>query len=191
MFWHGQRRLRKATSSTFPTAAISVTLVREVADTGRYNFAHALIQRTLYEDLGPNRRGRAHRHVGEALDALCGDRPGARVGELARHWFSAHPTPSTLAKAIDYSRQAGDAALNALAPADALRYYSQALELYARDDHAADPRARLGNRARHRATSVPGTRRFGTRSSARLGSRPTSATRNGSSLLPGRTTAGS
>jgi hypothetical protein len=115
-------------------AAIAAALVREVADTGRYNFAHALIQRTLYEDLGPNRRARAHRQVGEALEALCGDRPGARVGELARHWFSA-TQPIDLAKAIDYSRQAGDAALSALAPADALRYYSQALELYAQDDH--------------------------------------------------------
>ena len=115
-------------------AAIAVSLVREVADTGRYNFAHALIQRTLYEDLGPNRRARAHRQVGEALEALCGDRPGARVGELARHWFCA-TQPIDLAKAIDYSRQAGDAALSALAPADALRYYSQALELYAQDDH--------------------------------------------------------
>ncbi len=117
-------------------AAIAVALVREVADTGRYNFAHALIQRTLYEDLGPNRRARAHRHVGEALEALCGDRPGARVGELARHWYSA-TQPIDLTKAIDYSRQAGDAALRALAPADALRYYSQALELYAQDD--SDP----------------------------------------------------
>ena len=107
-----------------------VALVRELARrSGRYNFAHALIQHTLYEDLGPNRRARAHRQVAEALEALCGDRPGTRVGELARHWFSA-TQPIDLTKAIDYSRQAGDAALSALAPADALRYYAQALELY-------------------------------------------------------------
>ena len=32
-------------------------LVREPADgPGRFNFAHALIQRTFYEDMGPNRR---------------------------------------------------------------------------------------------------------------------------------------
>ena len=75
-------------------AAAVVALVREVADTGRYAFAHALIQRTLYEDLGPNRRARAHRQVAEALEALCGNRPGARVSELARHWVAA-PSPST------------------------------------------------------------------------------------------------
>ena len=112
-------------------AASAMALVRELNDaSGRYNFAHALIQHTLYEDLGPNRRARAHRKVAEALEDLCGDRLGARVGELARHWIAA-TQPIDLTKAIGYSRQAGDAALDALAPADALRYYAQALELYA------------------------------------------------------------
>jgi len=83
----------------------------------------------LYEDLGLTRRARAHRQVGEALEKLCGDHPGSRVGELARHWISA-TQPIDLTKAINYSRQAGDAALAALAPADALAYYSQALDLY-------------------------------------------------------------
>ena len=110
-------------------AAASVALVREVADTGRYSFAHALIQHTLYEDLGHNRRARSHRQVAEALEDLCRDRPGARVGELARHWTCASQ-PIDLAKAIGYSKQAGDAALGALAPGDALRYYAQALDLY-------------------------------------------------------------
>ena len=111
-------------------AAAAVALVREVADSGRYTFAHALVQHTLYEDLGRNRRARAHRQVAEALEDLCGDRPGPRVGELARHWIAA-TQPIDLAKAVSYSRQAGDAALAALAPADALRYYAQALDLYA------------------------------------------------------------
>ena len=121
-------------------AAASVALVREVADTGRYSFAHALIQHTLYEDLGHNRRARSHRQVAEALEDLCGDRPGARVGELARHWTCA-TQPIDLAKAIGYSKQAGDAALGALAPGDALRYYAQALDLY---PQVADPDPVLG-----------------------------------------------
>ena len=116
-------------------AAASASLVREVADTGRYSFAHALIQHTLYEELGHNRRARAHRQVAEALEDLCGDRPALRVGELARHWFSA-TQPIDIDKAIGYSRQAGDAALAALAPADAHRYYQQALDLAAQADQA-------------------------------------------------------
>jgi class 3 adenylate cyclase/tetratricopeptide (TPR) repeat protein len=113
-------------------AAAAVTLVRELPDpAGRYSFAHSLIQHTLYEDLGPTRRARAHRRVAEALEELCGDHPGARVGELARHWSNA-PQPGGLAQAIRYSRAAADAALEALAPQDALRYYAQALALSGR-----------------------------------------------------------
>jgi class 3 adenylate cyclase/tetratricopeptide (TPR) repeat protein len=110
-------------------AAAAVALVRELPDmAGRYNFSHALIQHTLYVDLGPTRRARAHWRVAEALEELCGDRPGARAGELARHW--SHATqPGAVAKAIRYSREAADAALEALAPHDALRYYAQALAL--------------------------------------------------------------
>jgi hypothetical protein len=115
-------------------AAAAVALVRELPGVaGRYNFAHALIQHTLYEDLGPTRRARAHQRVAEALEELCGDRPGPRVGELARHWSSS-TQPSALAKAIRYSREAADAALVGLAPYDAMRYYAQALELSGRAD---------------------------------------------------------
>ena len=122
-------------------AATAASLVRELADApGHYSFAHALIQHTLYEDLSLTRRVRAHRLVAEAMEDLYGDRPGARVGELARHWFSA-TRPIDLVKAMNYSRQAGDAALAALAPADALRYYAQALDLY---PQATDPDPVLG-----------------------------------------------
>ncbi len=121
-------------------AAVAVSLVREQADgPGRFNFAHALIQHTLSEDLGPTRRARAHRNVAAALEELCGDRPGVRVGELARHWTAAQPIDP--AKAMAYSRQAGDAALSALAPADALRYYAQALDLHT---ETTDPDPVLG-----------------------------------------------
>ena len=122
-------------------SAAAVALVRELADVpGRYSFAHALIQHTLYEDLGPTRRARAHRVVAEELEELCGGNPGRRVGELARHWFNA-TQPVDLDKAIEYSRQAADAALDSLAPDDALRYYARALDLYAQVDR---PEVELG-----------------------------------------------
>jgi len=117
-------------------AATTASLVRELADTpGHYNFAHALIQHTLYEDLGLTRRARAHRQIAEALEDLCGDRPQERASELARHWVSA-TQPIDLTKAIGYSRLAGDTALSVLAPADALRHYAQGLDLY---PQATDP----------------------------------------------------
>ncbi len=107
--------------------AIRASLVREISDSvGRYSFSHALVQHVLYADLGPTRQARLHRVVAEALEALCGDHPERRIGELARHW-AATGLPGDVRKAVDYARRAGDAALAALAPSEALQYYEQAL----------------------------------------------------------------
>ena len=95
---------------------------------GRYSFAHALIEHTLYDTLSTNRRARSHQRVADALEELCGDDPGERVGELAYHW--AHATqPSDGEKAIAYAQRAGDRALALLAPDEALRWYGDALDM--------------------------------------------------------------
>ncbi len=104
-------------------------LVTEVPDTpGRYTFSHALVQHTLYEDLGGTRRTRLHKAVGEAIEGLYGENSDARLGELARHFLLA-TRPTDVDKAISYARRAGEAALAALAPDEAVGYFSQALEL--------------------------------------------------------------
>jgi class 3 adenylate cyclase len=110
-------------------AATTASLVQEVDDVpGRYNFGHALFQHTLYENLGPTRRARTHEVVALALEDFCGDEPGTRVGELARHWINA-TSPANLPRAIRYSLEAADDALRSLAPDDALRHYTKSLEL--------------------------------------------------------------
>jgi tetratricopeptide (TPR) repeat protein len=109
-------------------SAASASLVREQSDRpGRFSFAHVLIQRAVLYDLGPTRTARTHRQVAEALEAVCGDRPGPRIGALARHWFEAQPLD--VARAISYAHRAGDAALAGLAPEVALRFYVQAITL--------------------------------------------------------------
>ena len=60
------------------------------------------------------------------------------MGELAHHWFHATQLVDTQ-KAVSYSRQAGEAALAALAPADAVRYFLQALQLLDQLPAGADP----------------------------------------------------
>ena len=110
-------------------ACAASALIREVADAaGHYSFSQALIQHTLYQEMGATRRAVIHRQVAQAIEAICGDDPGERVGELAHHWFNASQ-PVDAPKAISYARRAADAALLALAPDDAVRYYSQALTL--------------------------------------------------------------
>jgi hypothetical protein len=104
-------------------------IVYELADSpGQYGFSHALIQHTLYEDIPAARRSRLHRSVGEAIERLCGESTDVRVVELARHFLLA-TSPTKPEKAISYSSRAGLAALAALAPEEAVRYFEQALEL--------------------------------------------------------------
>lgn len=96
----------------------------------RYTFAHALMQHTLYEDLGTSRRARVHRRIAEALEDLYNGSPDGHAGELARHFLAATRTADTM-KALLYTKMAGDQALAQLAPADALGWFNQSLELYA------------------------------------------------------------
>ncbi len=98
----------------------------------RYAFAHGLIVTTLYEALGPARRGRLHRRAAIALEELCGDGSGAvatsRVSELARHWLNAEP--ADLERALRYTQLAGEHAVAQLAPDDGVRWYRQGLDLF-------------------------------------------------------------
>ena len=143
-------------------AASSAALVREVPEVpGRFTFSHALTQHTLYQQMGTVRRSRAHRQVAEAIEATAGLRQGDRVGELAHHWINA-PQPANCAKAMAYSRKAGEAALVALAPDDAVRYFSQALELLdlaTPDDPQFDCDVRLMLGEAERQSGIPGFRR--------------------------------
>ena len=115
-------------------ATTAALVVEAPEDPGRYRFSHALIQHTLYQELSAARRQRLHLRIAEVLEGpgvLTEDR-STRLAELARHWQAA-TTPTNAAKAIDYSRRAGDAAKETFALVDAARWYSQALELAERD----------------------------------------------------------
>jgi tetratricopeptide (TPR) repeat protein len=127
--------------------ALRADLIREVPHRpGRLSFSHALIEHTLYDDLGPTRRQRLHHRVAAALETLCGDDAGDRLGELAYHWSHARQ-PADAPKAIEYALRAGDHALAKLAPDDAVGWYGQALELVdrqARHDELAHCEAVVG-----------------------------------------------
>jgi tetratricopeptide (TPR) repeat protein len=109
--------------------ASAATLVTEVPGTpGRFAFHHALIQHTVYGGLSATRRQRLHRRVAETIEDLCGDDLGDRVVELARHW-GATAVPTDANKAIQYASLAGDSALLALGPDEAVRCYTRALDV--------------------------------------------------------------
>jgi tetratricopeptide (TPR) repeat protein len=105
--------------------ATSAAVLTESATPGHYTFSHALINRTLYEDLSATRRARLHGRVAQELEQVCGDDPGPRLTELAWH-YGAATAPLNAAKAIDYAVRAGTQALAQLAPEEALRWFDQA-----------------------------------------------------------------
>jgi hypothetical protein len=118
------------------------SVVNEVSGSaGRFGFVHALIQQTLYDELGAARRRLAHRQVGTTLEALHDDGVDVQIAELAWHWMSGG-RPADAAKIVSYARAAGDAAVAALAPDEAARWYADALALHDRQPDA-DLRTRV------------------------------------------------
>src|SRR6516162_166676 len=98
-------------------SAATVALVTESSESpGRFRFVHALISHTLAQDLGPTRRQRTHLRIAHPWAAATS---GAETGR-ARY----------------FARRAGEAALAALAPMDAIGWFSRALDL--RDPRADD-----------------------------------------------------
>ncbi|HEY2437070.1 MAG TPA: AAA family ATPase [Solirubrobacteraceae bacterium] len=122
---------------------VSASLLRETAAVpGRFTFAHALIEHTLYSGLGRTRRARLHQQVAVELESFSASRPGANVGELARH-YAAAVQPSLLEKTLYYSTRAGEQALASLAPVQARQWFERALDLE-EEMHSGDAGRRCG-----------------------------------------------
>ena len=99
-------------------------MAERVEHPGKFTFNHSLIEHTLYDGLGTARRRRAHQKVAEFLEQRSGQST-AHAGTLAHHWNEAgYPE-----RALHYSTLAGRAALESLAPDEAVRWFEQALAL--------------------------------------------------------------
>jgi class 3 adenylate cyclase/tetratricopeptide (TPR) repeat protein len=110
-------------------AAEAASLVTErPGRAGWFTFTHALVEHTLYDELGGTRRARLHRRIAEALEQQCGEDPGERIGELAYHWSEA-VRPVDIPRAAEYAARAGWRALSQLAPHDAQRWFERAVEM--------------------------------------------------------------
>ncbi len=106
---------------------------------GTYDFTHALIRQTLYDELSTPRRVLLHRQIGETLEQLYAGNVDAHLPELAHHFYQAAPG-GDVGKAIDYARRAGDRAVSLVAWEEAVANYEralQAMDLMAARDYAA------------------------------------------------------
>jgi class 3 adenylate cyclase/tetratricopeptide (TPR) repeat protein len=134
-------------------AAVGATLLRESTDqVGQFTFEHALINHTLYQGLGATRRARLHHRVALALESLYGTDAEEHLADLATHWRLASVTIDT-AKAAGYSIRAGRHALDSLAPIEAAKLFSGALELLRPQDTVERCEALIGLGEAHRLTA--------------------------------------
>ena len=109
--------------------ALAAQLIKERKgdQAGSYDFTHALIRQTLYDELSTPRRVVLHRQIGEALETLYAGNMEPHLAELAHHFYQAAPGGDA-GKAIDYARRAGDRAVELLAYEEAAAQYDLALQ---------------------------------------------------------------
>lgn len=109
---------------------LAARVIEEAGQAGRFSFTHALMQETLLEELSTTRRVRLHGRIGEAIEQRYGDRAREQAARLAEHFVeSAALNRDHAARAVLYSRLAGEEALARLAWPEAASHYGNALEL--------------------------------------------------------------
>src|SRR5262249_31536178 len=90
-----------------------------------YTFKHALTQEVGYGSLLVERRHAIHERTAEAIEALFGTGLPEHYAELAHHYSHSR----NIEKAIEYSKFAGQRAVEHSANAEAIRHLTTALEL--------------------------------------------------------------
>lgn len=122
--------------------ALGARIIEETAP-DQYQFTHALIRMTLYDELRTGQRRRMHRAVGEAMEALHRRDPNPVLSDLARHFHAAvigAAMPGTdVGRAIYYATQAGQHADAVLASEDAIGFFQAALGMIGQMEEP-DPR---------------------------------------------------
>jgi DNA-binding NarL/FixJ family response regulator len=134
-------------------------LVEARADGGVvYDFAHPILQETLYAELGLARARRLHAQVAEALERHYGGDAESRAGELAFHFVRAD-AQSLTPKAVRYLAAAGRDALVRHADREAADYLGAARDLARRAGDGGPPLTELTRdlaRARQRLGDYDG-----------------------------------
>jgi DNA-binding CsgD family transcriptional regulator len=108
-------------------------VVEESAE--RFAFRHALTRQAVYASLLTRERRRLHREVAEALERSPLAASDATLPDLAGHAYAAEMWE----KALDYSRRAGDLAMDLYAAGAAMAHYTRALEAARHLSRPPDP----------------------------------------------------
>lgn len=102
--------------------AQTASLIDEAAEPGSYQFAHALVRDTLYDELPAARRALLHRQIAAALEQQHEADLTPCLSALAHHWHAAGQQADA-AKAIEYATRAAERATAMQAHEEAARHY--------------------------------------------------------------------
>jgi predicted ATPase/DNA-binding CsgD family transcriptional regulator len=97
-------------------------VVEESAD--QFAFRHALTREAVYAKLMQRERKALHQRVAETLERVYAETMDAHVVDFAYHYYAAE----MWAKALEYSRRAGEKAQALYAPHEAIGHFTRALE---------------------------------------------------------------
>ena len=125
--------------------AIAAAILDETDQVGRFQFTHALISETLYEELPLSRRVRLHGDVARALEELHADNTEPYLGQIARHHHRAAHA-GNIDKAVAAALAAARHAERIVAYEDAAGYFQLALGLLSldpRDTRSEEARIQL------------------------------------------------
>lgn len=106
---------------------------------GNYQFTHALIRETIYEDIGTSRRLRIHARAADALVTVYSAHLEPALTRIAYHYHAAGVLGDP-DKAVAYALRAADKAVLLCAYEDALLHYDHAIEALERCGKAHDER---------------------------------------------------
>jgi len=108
--------------------AIQAGIVQSNLDvSGGFQFTHALIRETIYEDLPAADRMRLHSRAGDALVSVHSAHPELALTRIAHHYYQA-ASLGNADKAVVYALRAAESAARVYAYEDALLHYDRAIE---------------------------------------------------------------
>jgi len=109
----------------FDAAVVAGLVTEDGGLPGRYQFAHALVRQTLYDDLTQARRAVLHRDAADAVEALLVRGADEQRTTIAHHRLAAAPIAGA-GPAVEAARSAATDARRRYAPEEAIAWYERA-----------------------------------------------------------------
>jgi pimeloyl-ACP methyl ester carboxylesterase len=103
-----------------------------------YRFDHSKIREVLYNEIAPELRKEYHSMIANYMEEANKDRLEEVVNELAYHYYRS----GNAQKGVPYLLKAGEDAREKWAAFEAVRFYSQALEMMGEDERWSDERTK-------------------------------------------------